>query len=175
MSIYNKLKPELIYFLKSLENYNEMPFNRKIEEYGISVGFVYKELCEDFNLRIIPNIEQCLIQDSKIKEGKTFVGWWNMTIGKGFRDDVRSFSEEFDERAKYSMDMMREELYRIMKKLEKLSAQVDVLPKHTVKALKLPHSKYGNLNVVEWFELGANNLDLFKDLKEDLDAELSRS
>lgn len=174
MSVYNKLKPDLIYFLKSLENYNEGPFNRKIEEHGISVGFVYKELCEDFNLRILENIEKCLSQATKSNEGKTFTGWVNMMMGKGFRDDVRSFSEEFDDRAKYSIEMIREELYRIMKRLEKLSAQVDTLPKASIKNLKVEHVKYGFLNIEEWFDLGQNNLELFKDLKEDLDSVLSR-
>jgi hypothetical protein len=173
MSSYNKVKPELIEFLKSLDKYNEIPFNRKIEDYGISVGFVYKELCEDFNLRLIENIEKCITQDTKVKEGKTFIGWWNMLIGKGFRDDVRTFSEEYDERARYSIDMIREELYRIMKRLEKLSQRVDAMPKPMLKSLKYKHSKYGYLNAEEWFDLAENNLALYKDLKEDLDEKLS--
>lgn len=176
MSVYNKVKPDLIYFLKSLENYNEIPFNKKINAYGVSVGFVYKEMCEDFNLRIITKIEKCLeLNEENIKEGKTFSGWYNMAIGKGFRDDVRSFSEEFDERFMFSREMIREEIYRIMKKMEKLGLQVDALPKTKIKNLKVQHTKYGFLNVEEWFELGQNNLELFKDLKEDLDAEMSKN
>ncbi len=173
MSVYNKIKPNLIYFLKCLENYNEIPFNKKIVKYGFSVGFLYKELCEDFNLRIIANIEKCLSQELNQKEGKTFSGWLNMTLGKGFSDDLDSFSTSFDERQKFSMEMIREELYRIMKKLEKLSTQVQALSKENAKNLKVEHSKFGFLTLEEWFELGQNNLDLYKDLKEDLDAELS--
>jgi hypothetical protein len=174
MGLYNNIRNELIYFLKSLDNYNEGPFNKKIEGLDVSVGFVYKELCEDFNLRLIEHIEQCLKAEAKIKEGKTFIGWWNMMLGKGFRDDVKTFSEEFDPRAKYSTDMMKEEIYRIMKRIEKLSLEVDKLAKVDAKNLKHHHPKYGYLSILEWFDLAENNLGLYKDLKEDLDASLSK-
>ena len=62
-----------------------------------------------------------------------------------------------------------------MKKMEKLGLLVDALPKSRIKNLKVQHTKYGFLNVEEWFELGQNNLELFKDLKEDLDAEMSKN
>lgn len=174
MNLYSKIKPDLFYFLKSIENYNEVPFNKHIKKKGVSVGFVYKELCEDFNMNIIHNIEQCLALEKKVKGSKTFSGWFNMSLGRGGRDDVRSFSEEYTEGSVFSISMIKDELYRIMKKMEKLSSDIDNADKTNVKAFKTKHDKFGHLNAVEWYNLGMNNLEVYKDLKEKLDKSIGR-
>lgn len=170
---YSKIKSDLGYFLKSIENYNETPFNKKIQGENISVGFVYKELCEDFNCSIIHNIEKCFAAESKNKEGKTFKGWFYLWMGKGFRDNKRTLSESFSDQAIYGIDMMRDELYRIMKKMEKLSIEIDTKERNSVLVLKTKHSTFGYLNALEWYDLGMNNLKMYKKLKIQLDKKIN--
>ena len=173
MNLYLKIKSDLVYFLKCLENYNEVPFNKKIKGQGISVGFIYKELCEDFNVRIIENIEGCLAQESKNKGKKTFKGWYTLFFGKSFLDGKDSFSEEFSDKAVYTIDMIKDEIYRTMKKMEKIGADLASRDENTLKLLKTEHNQLGYLNATEWYNLGINNLKKYKSLKEKLDKKIN--
>ena len=173
MNLYSKIKTDLVYFLRSLENYNEVPFNKKIKGHNISIGFVYKEICEDFNTRIIENIDKCLSQENKNEGKRTFKGWYVLFFGKGFLDGKDSLAKKFSDKTVYTNDMIKDELYRIMKKLEKLDNDLKNKDINSLKVLKTKHNKLGYLNAMEWYNLGVNNLKLYRGLKEKLDRKIN--
>lgn len=169
MGLYIELKPQLYYFLTQLENYNEGPFNREIKGHGFSVGFVFKEVCEEFNVRVIPGIEQCLSGGDKSAKGKTLKGFFSVMLNKSVRSGTRSFSEQYSSHNNFSIPMIRDELYRVMKRMEALDQEMATAGKPDLKKNKSKHDKLGYLNAVEWYKLGINNSTMFKSLKEKLD------
>ena len=169
MGLYNEIKPELYYFLTQLENYNEVPFNKTIKKHGFSVGFIFKELCEEFNLRIIPGIESCLAGGAKKTKGRTFKGLMTFLFKKGVRSGRRTFAEDYQEISVFSTSMIRDEIYRIMKRMEALEHDMHAMDKTTFNKNKSKHDKLGYLNATQWFKLGMYNTQMFKSLKETLD------
>ena len=174
MKHYSKVKPLLSYFLKQMENYNEIPFNKKIDPYGFSVGFVFKEVCEDFNLNIIPGIEKCLSGGEDQIKGKNFKGFTKFLFKRGHRIGV-PMSEEYSENNFFALSTIRDELYRIMKKMEAFDPEVSEASKDKLFLKQKSLNKdLGGLNAIEWFELAQFNLELFKSTKEVLDKKLSQ-
>lgn len=172
MALYTQLKPLLYYFLTQLENYNEGPFNRKIERYGFSVGFLYKDLCEEFNVKIITGIEECISGGDSKSKGKSFKGFTSMILNKGVRSNSRSMSEAYSPHNNFTISMLRDELYRIMKRMEALEQEINKQPKDELSKNKSAHAKLGFLTSKQWYKLGINNTKMFREIKGKLDKEL---
>lgn len=173
-SYYSEVKPHLYYFLKQLENYNETPFNKKLKGEDVSVGYLFQELCEEFNMRVIPSIEKCIHGGDPDPKGKTFKGVKAFAFNKGVRAETTSFDEAFKQgTVKFSISALRDDIYRIMKRMEKLGADLSAMATSDAKKSKVLHSEFGYLTAKEWFKLSINNLEMYRRLKEKLDKKIS--
>lgn len=173
-NLYSEVRPHLYFFLKQLENYNDTPFNKKLKGEDISVGYIFQELCEEFNLRIIPSIEQCIAGGNPEAKGKTVKGIKAFLFNKGVRAESTTFAEAFEQNAiRFSIPVLRDEIYRIIKRMEKLGSDLNAMTSSELKNNKILHPELGYLTAKDWFKLSIINLEMYRELKQKLDKKIS--
>jgi hypothetical protein len=147
-NIYNQFQPIGKTWLMDLDNYNEVPFQRKTSKVKWSLGEIYEHLCTstlEFHLK---GVEKCL---SSPKTGnKTWTG--KMVFLKGSFDNkkLKKYMEEgFTPKQPEDIAKAKDVIIRVLKQMDEYGARIT---KENVNQ-KAEHPILGYLTAQEWYKL----------------------
>lgn len=147
-NIYKQFQPIGKTWLMDMNNYNEVPFQRKTSQVKWSIGEIYNHLCSSALNFHLQGVEKCL--SSPQKGSKNWSGKMVFLKGSFNNKKLKSYmEEEFTPTQPEDIAQAKDLMIRVLKQMDEYGKKI------TKESLsqKSEHPVLGFLNAKEWYEL----------------------